>query len=415
MSDGRACQLCQATTLDSASDTEQIDEVQAVTRLDRLMSSGEVETFACDLAYKLVHLLKTNTCQGLSLPTDLGPPLLCGENDETDKSVSLKDPYTFVEESVKCFLHQLLFPSCPSKAVGPEDFIQGTPSSSGCMAKTAYESCSGDSTCSSQTLSETVDLLRNRVVNQVMEAVSSVADGENQVVKTTRSSTAESIQAVGVSSEYGANRSVKDVACSTSSLGLIIGLHTDSANRLGEPKSKVKTEVKICIKPKIKTLRVNKKYISKTNVVGPVKFEANASARKLQGNDIRQGTAGQSSEAQTSTSQTEKGSEGKSKKRNIFARFFSSISKSVRKCYSVQKAPKWNFWKFLVGPDGQVVKFWKAEEPFDQIRQEVAAQVRQIILKKRQELLQVLQLLNHALTLAWCAHEGPLLCKLSEE
>lgn len=53
---------------------------------------------------------------------------------------------------------------------------------------------------------------------------------------------------------------------------------------------------------------------------------------------------------------------------------------------SVQKAPKWNFWKFLVGPDGQVVRFWKAEEPFEQIRQEVTAQVRQIILKKRHEL-----------------------------
>ncbi|XP_063050331.1 probable glutathione peroxidase 8 [Engraulis encrasicolus] len=53
---------------------------------------------------------------------------------------------------------------------------------------------------------------------------------------------------------------------------------------------------------------------------------------------------------------------------------------------SVQKVPKWNFWKFLVDPDGRVVRFWKAEEPFDQIRQEVASQVRQIILKKRQEL-----------------------------
>ncbi|KAL2092253.1 hypothetical protein ACEWY4_012051 [Coilia grayii] len=53
---------------------------------------------------------------------------------------------------------------------------------------------------------------------------------------------------------------------------------------------------------------------------------------------------------------------------------------------SVQKVPKWNFWKFLVDPDGHVVKYWKSEEPFDQIRQEVAAQVRQIILKKRQEL-----------------------------
>ncbi|XP_012671344.1 probable glutathione peroxidase 8 [Clupea harengus] len=53
---------------------------------------------------------------------------------------------------------------------------------------------------------------------------------------------------------------------------------------------------------------------------------------------------------------------------------------------SVQKIPKWNFWKFLVGPDGQVVKFWKSEEPFEEIRQEVTAQVRQIILKKRLEL-----------------------------
>ncbi|XP_024296345.1 probable glutathione peroxidase 8 isoform X2 [Oncorhynchus tshawytscha] len=53
---------------------------------------------------------------------------------------------------------------------------------------------------------------------------------------------------------------------------------------------------------------------------------------------------------------------------------------------SVKKVPKWNFWKFLVNPEGQVVRFWKAEEPVDSIRQEAVTMVRQIILKKRTEL-----------------------------
>ncbi|XP_061623444.1 probable glutathione peroxidase 8 isoform X2 [Phyllopteryx taeniolatus] len=53
---------------------------------------------------------------------------------------------------------------------------------------------------------------------------------------------------------------------------------------------------------------------------------------------------------------------------------------------SVQKVPKWNFWKFLVNPEGQVVRFWRADEPMESIRQEVAAMVREIILKKRAEL-----------------------------
>uniref|UniRef100_A0A3P8VCK3 Glutathione peroxidase n=1 Tax=Cynoglossus semilaevis TaxID=244447 RepID=A0A3P8VCK3_CYNSE len=38
---------------------------------------------------------------------------------------------------------------------------------------------------------------------------------------------------------------------------------------------------------------------------------------------------------------------------------------------SVQKIPKWNFWKFLVNPDGKVVHFWKADEPIESIRQEI--------------------------------------------
>ncbi|MBN3297833.1 putative glutathione peroxidase 8 [Amia ocellicauda] len=53
---------------------------------------------------------------------------------------------------------------------------------------------------------------------------------------------------------------------------------------------------------------------------------------------------------------------------------------------SIKKIPKWNFWKFLVNPEGQVVKYWKPEEPMEDIKQEAAALVREIILKKRAEL-----------------------------
>ncbi|XP_077418335.1 putative glutathione peroxidase 8 [Vanacampus margaritifer] len=53
---------------------------------------------------------------------------------------------------------------------------------------------------------------------------------------------------------------------------------------------------------------------------------------------------------------------------------------------SVQKIPKWNFWKFLVNPEGKVVRFWRADEPMEHVRQEVAALVREIIVKKRTEL-----------------------------
>ncbi|KAM9743511.1 putative glutathione peroxidase 8 [Menidia menidia] len=53
---------------------------------------------------------------------------------------------------------------------------------------------------------------------------------------------------------------------------------------------------------------------------------------------------------------------------------------------SVQKTPKWNFWKFLVNPEGTVVRFWRTDEPVESIRQEVAALVRDIIIKKRLEL-----------------------------
>lgn len=53
---------------------------------------------------------------------------------------------------------------------------------------------------------------------------------------------------------------------------------------------------------------------------------------------------------------------------------------------SVQKVPRWNFWKFLVNPEGKVVRFWKTDESMESIRQEVTALVREIIVKKRGEL-----------------------------
>ncbi|KAM3867988.1 putative glutathione peroxidase 8 [Diretmus argenteus] len=53
---------------------------------------------------------------------------------------------------------------------------------------------------------------------------------------------------------------------------------------------------------------------------------------------------------------------------------------------SVQKIPKWNFWKFLINPEGKVVRFWRADEPMESVRQEATALVREIILKKRVEL-----------------------------
>lgn len=53
---------------------------------------------------------------------------------------------------------------------------------------------------------------------------------------------------------------------------------------------------------------------------------------------------------------------------------------------SVHKVPKWNFWKFLVNPEGKVVRFWRTDEPLESIRQEVTTLVREIIVKKRVEL-----------------------------
>ncbi|MEE6458224.1 hypothetical protein FKM82_000227 [Ascaphus truei] len=53
---------------------------------------------------------------------------------------------------------------------------------------------------------------------------------------------------------------------------------------------------------------------------------------------------------------------------------------------STKKEPRWNFWKYLVNPQGQVVKLWRPEEPIENIRPEIAAIVREIIMKKKVDL-----------------------------
>lgn len=53
---------------------------------------------------------------------------------------------------------------------------------------------------------------------------------------------------------------------------------------------------------------------------------------------------------------------------------------------SSKKEPRWNFWKYLVNPEGQVVKTWRPEEPIEVIRPEIADLIRQMIIKKREDL-----------------------------
>ncbi|MED6258511.1 putative glutathione peroxidase 8 [Ataeniobius toweri] len=53
---------------------------------------------------------------------------------------------------------------------------------------------------------------------------------------------------------------------------------------------------------------------------------------------------------------------------------------------SVQKIPKWNFWKFLVNQEGKVVRFWRTDESMESVRKEVTSLVREIIIRKRGEL-----------------------------
>lgn len=53
---------------------------------------------------------------------------------------------------------------------------------------------------------------------------------------------------------------------------------------------------------------------------------------------------------------------------------------------SSKKEPRWNFWKYLVNPEGQVVKYWRPEEPIEVNRPEIAVLIRQMIIKKKEDL-----------------------------
>ncbi|XP_063794749.1 glutathione peroxidase 7 [Pseudophryne corroboree] len=50
------------------------------------------------------------------------------------------------------------------------------------------------------------------------------------------------------------------------------------------------------------------------------------------------------------------------------------------------KEPDWNFWKYLIGPDGKVVEAWGPSESVEKVRPDVMEQVRKLILKKKEEL-----------------------------
>ncbi|XP_017498905.2 glutathione peroxidase 7 [Manis javanica] len=50
------------------------------------------------------------------------------------------------------------------------------------------------------------------------------------------------------------------------------------------------------------------------------------------------------------------------------------------------KEPTWNFWKYLVTPDGKVVEAWDSTVSVEEIRPQITALVRKLILKKREDL-----------------------------
>ncbi|CAF89886.1 unnamed protein product, partial [Tetraodon nigroviridis] len=50
------------------------------------------------------------------------------------------------------------------------------------------------------------------------------------------------------------------------------------------------------------------------------------------------------------------------------------------------KEPDWNFWKYLVDVNGRVVDAWGPKVSVKEVRPKIAELVRQIILKKKEEL-----------------------------
>ncbi|XP_032073192.1 glutathione peroxidase 7 [Thamnophis elegans] len=53
---------------------------------------------------------------------------------------------------------------------------------------------------------------------------------------------------------------------------------------------------------------------------------------------------------------------------------------------STGKEPTWNFWKYLIDPDGKVVNAWDSTVTVEEIKSYVIELVRQLILKKKMEL-----------------------------
>ncbi|XP_034002057.1 glutathione peroxidase 7 isoform X1 [Trematomus bernacchii] len=53
---------------------------------------------------------------------------------------------------------------------------------------------------------------------------------------------------------------------------------------------------------------------------------------------------------------------------------------------SSEMEPDWNFWKYLIDVDGKVVDAWGPKVSVREIRPKIAEMVRQIILKKKEEL-----------------------------
>lgn len=50
------------------------------------------------------------------------------------------------------------------------------------------------------------------------------------------------------------------------------------------------------------------------------------------------------------------------------------------------KEPTWNFWKYLVDPDGKVVGAWDPTVPVKEIKPHITEQVMKLILRKREDL-----------------------------
>nr|XP_024652520.1 glutathione peroxidase 7 [Macaca nemestrina] len=50
------------------------------------------------------------------------------------------------------------------------------------------------------------------------------------------------------------------------------------------------------------------------------------------------------------------------------------------------KEPTWNFWKYLVAPDGKVVGAWDPTVSVEEVRPQITALVRKLILRKREDL-----------------------------